>query len=45
MNLRCVEIDGAHANIYVGGGITHDSVPEKEWLETCHKTNTIKSVL
>ena len=45
VNLRCVEIDGALANIYVGGGITQDSVPEKEWLETCHKTNTIKSVL
>ena len=45
VNLRCVEIDGALANIYVGGGITQDSVPEKEWLETCHKTNTIKSIL
>jgi isochorismate synthase len=45
VNLRCVEIDGAIANIYVGGGITEESKPEKEWLETCQKTNTIKSVL
>ena len=45
VNLRCVEIDGAIANIYVGGGITEESIPEKEWLETCYKTDTIKTVL
>lgn len=45
VNLRCVEIDGDNAFIYVGGGITNDSDPEKEWVETIYKTRTIKSVL
>jgi len=45
VNLRCVEIIDTCASIYVGGGITLDSNPLDEWLETCNKTNTIKSVL
>jgi len=45
VNLRCVEIIDTCAVIYVGGGITLDSNPEDEWLETSNKTNTIKSVL
>lgn len=45
VNLRCVEIEEGFAKIYVGGGITEDSIPEKEWLETHLKTNTIKSIL
>jgi isochorismate synthase len=45
VNLRCVEIIDTFAAIYVGGGITLDSNPEDEWLETSNKTNTIKSVL
>ncbi len=45
VNLRCVEIDGNNAIIYIGGGITAQSNPEKEWIETCNKTSTIKSVL
>jgi isochorismate synthase len=31
--------------IYVGGGITKDSVPENEWLETIIKSKTILSIL
>ena len=45
VNLRCVEIKDTYAAVYVGGGITLDSNPLDEWLETCNKTNTIKSVL
>lgn len=45
VNLRCVEFDKKHAVIYVGGGVTDESNPENEWLETCNKTETIKSVL
>lgn len=45
VNLRCVEFLGEIANIYVGGGVTVQSDPEKEWEETIEKTQTIKSVL
>ena len=31
--------------VYVGGGITKDSIPEKEWEETVNKTLTVKSIL
>ena len=45
VNLRCIEYSEEIVNIYVGGGITKDSNPEKEWLETVNKTRTMKSVL
>ncbi|MEN8858119.1 MAG: chorismate-binding protein [Flavobacteriaceae bacterium] len=45
VNLRCVEIIDGKAVIYVGGGITKDSNAAKEWLETCNKSQTIKSVI
>ncbi|MGB5383387.1 MAG: chorismate-binding protein, partial [Lutimonas sp.] len=31
--------------IYVGGGITSKSIPEKEWEETVAKTMTMRRVL
>lgn len=45
VNLRCMQLQGSKAILYVGGGITKDSNPENEWLETVNKTNTIKSVI
>ena len=45
VNLRCVQLRNNEAMIYVGGGITKDSIPENEWVETINKTNTIKKVL
>jgi len=45
VNLRCMQIQDQKAILYVGGGITKNSDPEKEWLETVNKTNTIKSVI
>ena len=45
VNLRCMQLKNNKAYIYVGGGITKDSIPENEWLETVNKTQTIKSVL
>ena len=45
VNLRCMQLKENKAIIYVGGGITKDSNPEKEWDETVNKTNTIKKVL
>jgi len=32
-------------SIYVGGGITADSVPENEWEETVSKAEVMKKVL
>ncbi len=51
VNLRCVQIEtdemsNTHtAHIYVGGGITAQSNPGSEWLETVNKATTIKKVL
>ena len=45
VNLRCMQMVDDKAIIYVGGGITKDSVPEKEWEETVAKSNTILGIL
>ena len=45
VNLRCMQIDNNTASIYVGGGITKDSIAKKEWQETVNKTATMKAVL
>lgn len=45
VNLRCMKIQNNVATLYAGGGITEDSVPEKEWLETEMKCQTMFSVL
>ncbi len=56
VNLRCMEIEIAlplasqllamtKANLYMGCGITKDSIPEKEWEESINKSVTMKKVL
>jgi isochorismate synthase len=45
VNLRCMQLTDTKAHIYVGGGITKDSIPENEWEETCNKAETMKKVL
>ena len=45
VNLRCMQLIENTIKIYVGGGITKDSNPEKEWEETISKMQTIKDVL
>ena len=45
VNLRCMELIGNDAFLYVGGGITAESIPEEEWEETKLKTKTLKKVL
>ncbi|MGY5352879.1 chorismate-binding protein [Wenyingzhuangia sp. IMCC45533] len=45
VNLRCFSYDNSMVKLYVGGGITKSSNPEKEWLETVAKSETIKRVL
>ncbi|WP_298902121.1 chorismate-binding protein [uncultured Psychroserpens sp.] len=45
VNLRCMQIKNERALIYVGGGITKDSIPLDEWEETVKKSKTMMSVL
>lgn len=45
VNLRCMQIVGKRAKIYVGGGLTSRSVPEKEWQETKDKSNTMLNIV
>lgn len=48
VNLRCMEIEmdlnlkTAKANLFMGCGITKDSIPEKEWEESVNKSMTMK---
>jgi isochorismate synthase len=45
VNLRCMKFRNGIIHIYVGGGITKESIAEKEWEETKNKATTIKSIL
>ena len=45
VNLRCMQLQESKAIIYVGGGITKDSVPENEWEETVNKSLVMKNIL
>jgi len=51
VNLRCMEIELASnltsikADLFMGCGITKDSIPEKEWIESCNKSMTMKRIL
>jgi isochorismate synthase len=45
VNLRCMQIIGNQAALYMGCGITKESRPEKEWAESVNKSMTMKKVL
>ncbi|WP_445716835.1 isochorismate synthase [Flavobacterium sp.] len=45
VNLRCLEVENDVLTIYVGCGITKDSNPEKEFIETENKSMTMRNVL
>jgi isochorismate synthase len=45
VNLRCLEVEKKTTNIYVGCGITKDSIPEKEFIETENKSMTMRNIL
>lgn len=45
VNLRCAELFSNQIKIYIGGGITADSNPEREWAETELKAGTIEGAL
>ncbi len=45
VNLRCMQLENKLVSLYVGGGITADSIPENEWEETVSKSEVMKKVL
>ena len=45
VNLRCMEIKDKTAELYVGCGITKDSNPAQEYIETKNKSVTMKNIL
>jgi isochorismate synthase len=45
VNLRCMQLHHNQAILYVGAGITNESDPDKEWLETEAKCQTLLKVI
>lgn len=45
VNLRCAQIYSNKAYLYLGGGLTKDSVSEKEWDETENKSRTLLDII
>lgn len=45
VNLRCAQLIDHNFCVYVGAGITMDSLPELEWIETENKSKTLLSML
>lgn len=45
VNLRCMQLQTDGLTLYAGGGITIDSVPEREWQETELKMQIMQKVV
>lgn len=45
VNLRCAQIIDQKVYLYLGGGLTKDSIPAEEWEETLNKAKTLKKFL
>ena len=45
VNLRCVKILKDKAQLFIGCGITKDSNPEAEYIETINKSMTMKKII
>lgn len=45
VNLRCMQLGKQHAVLYAGAGVTEDSLPRNEWVETQLKCDTLIDVL
>ncbi|MBC8153080.1 MAG: chorismate-binding protein, partial [Bacteroidetes bacterium] len=45
VQLRCLKLEGQTATLYAGAGLTEESVPAREWLETELKCGTLLNVL
>ena len=45
VNLRCMKITPEYVSLYIGGGITLESIPEDEWEETKWKAKSLLHIL
>ncbi|SFI82971.1 isochorismate synthase [Myroides guanonis] len=45
VNLRCMEVEETHVNLFIGCGITRNSVPFDEFVETENKSTTMRKIL
>jgi isochorismate synthase len=45
VHIRCLKLEGKTATLYAGAGLTEDSDPAREWLETEMKCQTLLSVI
>ncbi len=45
VNLRCMQLEDNKALLYAGAGVTVDSDPQEEWIETEMKLNTLLKVI
>ncbi|MGG5508052.1 MULTISPECIES: chorismate-binding protein [unclassified Myroides] len=45
VNLRCMEVESQQVNLYIGCGVTEDSDPTSEFVETVNKSTTMKKIL
>lgn len=45
VNLRCMNIEKDKVNLYIGCGVTSESDPTSEFIETVNKSSTMKKVL
>ncbi|OYQ43760.1 isochorismate synthase [Flavobacterium cyanobacteriorum] len=45
VNLRCMKIDDNSVQLFMGCGVTKDSDPEKEFMETVNKSMTMRKIL
>ena len=45
VHIRCMKLEGKLATLYAGAGLTEDSEPEREWLETEMKCQTLLKVM
>ncbi len=45
VNLRCMKITPEYLSLYIGGGITLESVPEDEWDETQWKAQSLLDII
>jgi isochorismate synthase len=45
VNLRCMKVLENQLLLYIGGGITSESIPEDEWEETEIKADTLLSIV
>jgi anthranilate synthase component 1 len=42
ITIRTLEVEAGRVTVQAGAGIVYDSVPQREYEETCHKSEAMK---